>query len=130
MDGECGLSQEILVVEHVDLVHHEAQEGEGGVAHRELESLSGPGGIQTIISWRGCRINTARFECVLEIILNLPLRVKNQDELCTGITVTHSAKQRRDLRAKRKPVSQVSRCQPLNEVIHLAAHRSLASLTL
>lgn len=65
VDGKCGLSQEILVIEHVDFVHHEAQKGEGRVAHGELESLSGPGGIQTIIGWRGWSKNTACFECVV-----------------------------------------------------------------
>lgn len=64
MDGERGLRQEILVVEHVDFVHHEAQEGEGGVAHGEVERLSRPGGIQTIIGWRGRITNTSCFESV------------------------------------------------------------------
>lgn len=50
VNGECGLSQEILVTEHVDLINHEAQEGKGRVAHGELEWLSGPRGVQTIIS--------------------------------------------------------------------------------
>lgn len=65
VDGECGLSQEVLIIEHVDLIHHKAQEGEGGVAHGELESLSGPGGIQAIISWTGWIKNTTCFQCIL-----------------------------------------------------------------
>lgn len=52
VDGECGLSQEVLVTEHVDLIHHKAQEGEGGVAHVELERLAGPRGVQAVVSWR------------------------------------------------------------------------------
>lgn len=66
VDGECGLSQEVLVIEHVDLIHHKAQEGEGRVAHGELESLSGPGGIQAIISWRGWIKNTTCFKCAFK----------------------------------------------------------------
>lgn len=52
VNGECGLSQEILVTEHVNLINHEAQEGKGRVAHGELEWLSGPCGVQAIVSWR------------------------------------------------------------------------------
>lgn len=52
MNRERGLSQEILVIEHVNLVNHEAQEGKGRVAHCELERLSGPRGVQAVISWR------------------------------------------------------------------------------
>ena len=50
VDGERGLSQEVLVIEHVDLINHKAQEGKCGVAHRELERLPGPRGVQTVIS--------------------------------------------------------------------------------
>lgn len=75
MDGECGLSQEILVIEHVDFIHHKAQKGEGRVADGELESLSGPGGIQTIISWRGRIRNTNCFESAL-------LKKKKKNGLC------------------------------------------------
>lgn len=53
VNGECGLSQEVLVIEHVNLINHKAQEGEGRVAYCELERLSGPRGVQTVISWRG-----------------------------------------------------------------------------
>lgn len=52
VNGECGLSQEILVTEHVNLINHKAQEGKGRVAHGELEWLSGPCGVQAIVSWR------------------------------------------------------------------------------
>lgn len=52
VNRERGLSQEILVIEHVNLVNHEAQEGKGRVAHCELERLSGPRGVQAVISWR------------------------------------------------------------------------------
>lgn len=48
-DGEGGLSEKVLVVEHVDLVHDETQEGERGVIHSEAERLSGPRGVQTVI---------------------------------------------------------------------------------
>jgi len=51
VDGERGLGQEVLVVEHVDLVDHEAQVGEGRVAHDELEGLAGPGGVQPVVGW-------------------------------------------------------------------------------
>ena len=53
VDGECGLSQEVLVVEHVYLINHKTQEGKGRVAHCELERLSGPCGVQTVISCSG-----------------------------------------------------------------------------
>lgn len=52
VNRERGLSQEVLVIEHVDLVNHEAQKGKGRVAHCELERLSGPRGVQAVISWR------------------------------------------------------------------------------
>lgn len=50
VNGECGLSQEVLVIEHINFINHKAQEGEGGVANCELERLSRPGGVQTVIS--------------------------------------------------------------------------------
>ena len=53
VNGECGLSQEVLVIEHVNLINHKAQEGKGSVAYRELEWLSGPRGVQPVISWKG-----------------------------------------------------------------------------
>lgn len=53
VDGECGLSQEVLVIEHVDLINHKTQEGKGRVAHCELERLSGPRRVQTVISCSG-----------------------------------------------------------------------------
>lgn len=53
VNGECGLRQEVLVIEHVNLINHKAQEGKGRVAYYELEWLSGPRGVQTVISWRG-----------------------------------------------------------------------------
>jgi hypothetical protein len=49
VDGEAGLSQEVLVTEHVNLIHHKAQEGKGRVTHGELERLPRPRGVQTII---------------------------------------------------------------------------------
>lgn len=52
MNGERSLSQEVLVVEHVDLIHHKTQKGKSRVAHGELECLSRPSGIETIISYR------------------------------------------------------------------------------
>lgn len=45
VDGEGGLSEKVLVTEHVDLVHDEAQESERGVIHCEAEWLSGPRGV-------------------------------------------------------------------------------------
>lgn len=79
VNGECGLSQEILVAEHVNLINHKAQEGKGRVAHCELECLAGPGGIQTIISWRRYIINKLDRERInkttvgIHLILNLSL---------------------------------------------------------
>lgn len=52
VNGERGLGQEVLVIEHVNLINHKAEEGEGRIAHCELECLSGPGGIEAIISWK------------------------------------------------------------------------------
>lgn len=51
MYGEAGLGQEVLVAEHVDLVDDKAKEGEGRVAHSEVEGLPGPRGVEAIISW-------------------------------------------------------------------------------
>lgn len=76
VDGECGLSQEVLVIEHVDLIDHKAQEGEGRVAHGELESLSGPGGIQAIISWRMDK----ELDLLSMLLKILPVLIKNQHD--------------------------------------------------
>lgn len=46
---EGGLSQEVLVAEHVLLVHHEAQEGKVGVADLKVELLRGPERVQSIV---------------------------------------------------------------------------------
>lgn len=106
VDGECGLSQEVLVIEHVDLIHHKAQEGEGRVAHGELESLSGPGGIQAIVSWRmdkelhllSMHLIRKLYPCLSRIsMIQMELR-------CHAAAL---GKQRHDLTTKRKPVLQL-----------------------
>ena len=51
IDGEGGLGEEVLVAEHVDLVHAEAQEGERRVADAEAEGLAWPGRVEAIVSW-------------------------------------------------------------------------------
>ena len=51
-NGEGGLCQEVEVVEHVHLVDHEAQEGEGRVADGEPERFARPCGVQSIVSWK------------------------------------------------------------------------------
>lgn len=49
------LSQEVLVAEHVLLVHHEAEEGKVRVADLKVELLRGPERVQAIVS---CSQNT------------------------------------------------------------------------
>lgn len=49
VDGERCLGEKVLVVEHVDFIDHEAQEGKGRIAHGESEGFPGPGGLQTVV---------------------------------------------------------------------------------
>ena len=44
-DGEGGLGQEVLIVEHVDLIHYKSQEGKLRVADGEMEGLPWPYGV-------------------------------------------------------------------------------------
>lgn len=55
VDGKRGLGEKVLVVKHVDLIHHKTQEGKGRIAHGEAEGLSGPRGVQTVVR---CKIDT------------------------------------------------------------------------
>ncbi len=48
-DRERCLGEKVLVVEHVDFIDHEAQEGKGRIEHGESEGFSGPGGVQTVV---------------------------------------------------------------------------------
>lgn len=50
-DWEGSLGEEILVVEHVDLVHHESQERKLGVADGESERFPWPRGVEAVIRW-------------------------------------------------------------------------------
>lgn len=53
---EGGLSQEVLIAEHVLLVHHKAEEGKVRVADLKVELLRGPERVQAVVS---CSQNTA-----------------------------------------------------------------------
>lgn len=51
VNWEGALGKEILVAEHVDLVHDKAQKGKRRVAHSEAEGLARPGGVKAIVGW-------------------------------------------------------------------------------
>ena len=46
---EGGLSQEVLIAEHVLLIHHEAEEGKVRVADLKVEWLRGPERVQSVV---------------------------------------------------------------------------------